>query len=101
MECSHSSTPRAITPPPSTDEATSTHTAHGRPANYDSSIKDWFRDELEGASIPSRKGKGKMYQIISSSSDYNTLSPPNNDDSDSKVSPKDDEGASSTSSEDN
>ena len=67
----------------------------GRPEDYDSSFEDWL-EELEGAPVLTRKGKGKMYQIISSSSEHNTSSPSSNrDDADYEMSDKEGEGASS------
>ena len=66
MESSHSSTPHAITPNAPTNEVTSSQTICGRPSDYDSSFENWL-EEPKGASVPTRKGKGKYYQIISSS----------------------------------
>ena len=95
MESSHSSTPQATTPPPPVDEAISTPTMAGRPKDYDSDFENWF-EESEGASVPTRKGKGKMYQIISSSSKHSISSPPSDrDDSDYEISDRGGEGASS------
>ena len=77
MKSSHSSTPQAATPPPPIDEATSTPTIPGHPVDYDSELESWL-EESEGAPLPIRKGKGKMYQIISSSSKHIISSPPSN-----------------------
>lgn len=92
MEFSHSSSPHAVTPPPPNHEATSTHTIHGHPEEYDSSFENWL-EEPDGASIPSRKGKGKMYQIVSSSSEHSTPSSCSDEDSDYEILDKGDKDA--------
>ena len=80
MESSHSSTPHVTTPPPPADEATSSPPLTNRPVDYDSEFENWL-EEPEGASTPTRKGKGKYYQIISSSEhDTSSSSPSDKDD---------------------
>ena len=90
------------TPPPPADEATSTPPLTNRPVDYDSEFENWL-EEPQGASIPTRKGKGKYYQIISSSEhDTSPSSPSDKDDPNYELSDKGGEGASShQASEDN
>lgn len=94
MDSSHSSSPPDANHTFPNEDATITHTPHGRPEDYDSSFEDWL-EEPEGASVPSRKGKGKMYQIFSSSSKHSTPSPRSDEDSDYEASDKGRKGASS------
>ena len=79
MKSSYLATPRATNQIIHPIEITSSPATGDQSMDYDTPFEEWT-DTSEGA--PARRGKGKIYQLISSSSDHSVPSPPSDKDSD-------------------